>query len=88
MGYEQENYRRIREEYQTKYLVAREAADRRRAEVAVAIPAVALIDAELQKTGLAIMKAATGESIPPESSKRPLPALRAGMPPAPFSCPA
>ena len=58
MGYEQENYRRIREEYQTKYLVAREAADRRRAEVAVAIPAVALIDAELQKTGLAIMKAA------------------------------
>ena len=58
MGYEQENYKRIREEYQTKYLVAQNEADRRRAEVGISIPAVALIDAELQKTGLAIMKAA------------------------------
>ena len=49
MGYEQEQYRRIREEYHTKYLVAREEAERRRAHIHAAIPAVAEIDAELQK---------------------------------------
>ena len=43
MGYEQEQYRRIREEYHTKYLVAREEAERRRAHIHAAIPAVAEI---------------------------------------------
>ena len=41
MGYtSQENYRRIRQEYETKYLRAQEAADARLAEVHAAIPAL------------------------------------------------
>ena len=50
-------YTRIREEYATKYLVAREAADLRRAEVHMAVPEVAEIDRALSETGLSLMKA-------------------------------
>ena len=50
-------YTRIREEYATKYLVAREEADLRRAEVHLAIPEVAEIDRALSETGLSLMKA-------------------------------
>ncbi|MBQ7322480.1 MAG: ATP-binding protein [Clostridia bacterium] len=56
MGYNRENYKRIREEYQTKYLRARDAADARRAELHMQIPAVAEIDRELAATGLEIMR--------------------------------
>lgn len=48
-------YSRIREEYQTKYLTAREEADLRRSEVHLAIPEVAEIDRALSRTGLALM---------------------------------
>jgi DNA replication protein DnaC len=57
MGYNRENYRRIRAEYETKYNKAREEADRRRAEVWEAIPEVRAIDAELGRVGLEIMGA-------------------------------
>jgi len=48
MGYNQENYRRIREEYETKYLRAREAADDRKAEAYLAIPELREADRELR----------------------------------------
>ena len=44
MGYNQANYTRIRKEYETKYLRAREDADRRRAEALLVIPELADID--------------------------------------------
>ncbi len=55
MAYNQTNYTRIQEEYKTKYLRAREAADLRRAEVQAAIPAIVELDRELQLTGLSLM---------------------------------
>ncbi len=64
MGYNQANYTRIRKEYETKYLRAREAADLRRSEVLFAIPEMAEIDRALGKTGLVIMNAAMqGEDV-------------------------
>ncbi len=50
-------YARIREEYATKYLIAREEADLRRATVYRDIPEVAEIDIALGKTGLSLMEA-------------------------------
>ena len=58
MGYNQANYTRIRKEYETKYLRAREAADLRRSEALFVIPELAEIDRELGRTGLVIMNAA------------------------------
>ena len=58
MGYNQANYTRIRKEYETKYLRAREAADLRRSEALFAIPELEAIDRALGKTGLVIMNAA------------------------------
>ena len=64
MAYNQANYTRIRKEYETKYLRAREAADLRRSEVLFVIPELAEIDRALGKTGLAIMNAAMqGEDV-------------------------
>ena len=57
MGYNQDNYRKIREAYETKYLRAREAADARRAEVYLAIPELREADRELNGLGLEIMRA-------------------------------
>ena len=56
MGYNRENYKRIREEYRTKYLRAREAADARRMELHSMLPAVADLDRSLSATGLEIMR--------------------------------
>ncbi len=56
MGYNRDNYKRIREEYQTKYLRAREAADARRMELHIRFPAVAEMDRDLSATGLEIMR--------------------------------
>ena len=56
MGYNRDNYKRIREEYQTKYLRAREAADARRLEIHSRLPAVADLDRSLSETGLEIMR--------------------------------
>ena len=60
MAYNKENYRRIRAAYQTKYLKAREEADRRMAELHEKSPAVAAIDRELALTGAEIAMAAIG----------------------------
>lgn len=60
MGYNKENYSRIRKAYQTKYLKAYEEADRRTAEIHRRSPEVASIDRELSSTGAKIAMAAIG----------------------------
>ena len=40
MGFNRENYKRIKEEYDGKYLRAQEAANLRRAEVHAALPEI------------------------------------------------
>ena len=60
MGYNKDNYSRIRKAYQTKYLKAYEEADRRTEEVHCKSPAVAEIDRELAKAGAKIALAAIG----------------------------
>ena len=57
MGYNKANYKAIREEYETKYLLARQRAERRRAEIHALYPEVAEIDRALARTGLSIMEA-------------------------------
>ena len=44
MGYNRNNYARIRQEYETKYLRAQEAAGLRRTEVLFQIPEIESID--------------------------------------------
>ena len=56
MSYNQENYRQIRREYETKYLRAREDADRRRAEAERALPALRQVNAQLSAAGLELMR--------------------------------
>ena len=58
MGYNQENFRRIREEYSRKYLQVQQAATNRREEIHAILPAVREIDAQLADMGLKIMQAA------------------------------
>ncbi len=58
MSYNKEAYARVRREYETKYLAARNAAEARRAEIHLAIPEVETLDRELKLTGLSIMDAA------------------------------
>lgn len=60
MGYNKESYRRIREEYQTKYKKAYAEADRRMAELHEKSPELARIDAELSGVGAEIALAALG----------------------------
>ena len=60
MGYNKENYSRVRKAYQTKYLKAYEEADRRTAEIHRRSPEVASIDRELATTGAKIAMAAIG----------------------------
>lgn len=60
MGYNRENYKRIRTAYQTKYLKALEEADRRRAELHRQSPEIATIDRKLAQTGAKIAMAAIG----------------------------
>ena len=67
MGYNQANYTRIRKEYETKYLRAREDADRRRAEALLLIPELADIDRALGQTGLMILGAALAGEDPDAS---------------------
>ncbi|MBE6703507.1 MAG: hypothetical protein E7585_08900 [Ruminococcaceae bacterium] len=60
MGYNRENYARIREAYKTKYLRAYAEADRRVAEIHGKCPEIAEIDRELSMTGAEIALAALG----------------------------
>ena len=58
MGYNQENYRRIRAEYETKAMKAEEAADARREELYGIIPGLQELDRALSGFGLRLMKQA------------------------------
>lgn len=58
MGYNQENFRRIREEYSRKYLDVQEAASKRREEIHAILPEIKEIDSQLSDMGLKIMQAA------------------------------
>lgn len=75
MGYNAENYRRIRAEYENKFNRARELADMRREELARVVPGVREIDAQLGRVGLEVMGAilvggkATGEQVEQIKSK-------------------
>ena len=62
MGYNREDYIRIKAEYTTKYIKARERADARREELYGAIPEVRELDRILSRTGLEIMGIVTRES--------------------------
>lgn len=57
MGFNKENYARIKQEYDGKYLRAQEAARLRRAEIHAKLPEIAKIDAELAATGARIFEA-------------------------------
>ena len=64
MGFNKENYKKIKEEYDGKYLRAQEAARLRRAEVHTAIPEIAEIDKQLASTGFKIFDATLrGEAV-------------------------
>ncbi len=58
MGYNRENYARIREVYETKYKDAHAAADARRADAEAHIAGLAEINAELSSVGMRVMAAA------------------------------
>ncbi|MBE6690211.1 MAG: hypothetical protein E7590_02885 [Ruminococcaceae bacterium] len=60
MGYNRENYARIRESYKTKYLKAYAEADRRLEEIHAKSPEIAEIDRQLARTGAEIAIAALG----------------------------
>lgn len=57
MGFNRENYRRIKEEYDGKYLRAQEAARLRRAEIHASLPEVEEIDRALSSMGFRIFDA-------------------------------
>ena len=57
MGFNRENYARIKQEYDGKYLRAQEAARLRRAEVHARLPEIAKIDAELSASGVRVFEA-------------------------------
>lgn len=62
MGFNRENYARIKAEYDGKYLRAEEEARFRRSEIHTRIPEVAKIDAELATSGVRVYEAAiTGD---------------------------
>ncbi len=58
MGYQKDNFKTIRAEYESKALNVQKEADARRAELYEAIPAVQLLDRRLSSFGLRIMQAA------------------------------
>ncbi len=60
MGYNKDNYSRIRTAYQTKYLKALDEAERRRAELHQKSAEIASIDRKLAATGAKIALAALG----------------------------
>lgn len=60
MGYNSESYKRVREAYRTKYLLAYERAEQRRAEVHAKSPELAAIDRQLLATGAQVALAVIG----------------------------
>lgn len=72
MGYNRENYRRIRQEYDGKNLRAKEAAEERRRELHAKFPDIEELDAALSMTGLELMEAASrlrGEALEEQIAK-------------------
>ena len=57
MGFNRENYKRIKEEYDGKYLRAIDDARARRAEVHIAVEGVEAIDRQLSAIGPRIFEA-------------------------------
>ena len=57
MGYNKQNFKRIREQFAVKHLIAENAADERRRELHARLPRVADIDRLLARTGVDIMGA-------------------------------
>jgi DNA replication protein DnaC len=55
VGYNRDNYARIREAYETKYKDAQNAADARRAEAEAKIEGLALVNRQLSSVGMRIM---------------------------------
>lgn len=71
MSFNRENYKRIKEEYDGKYLKARDAANLRRAQIHTELPEIAEIDRELSSVGLEILQAAiSGRSSEIDSIKQ------------------
>ena len=58
MGFNRNNYIRIKEEYNGKYRRAEEEAKLRRHEVELSVPGVAELNKQLSLTGIEIMEAA------------------------------
>lgn len=58
MSFNRENYKRIKEEYEGKYLKAREAANLRRTLIHTELPEIAELDRQISHTGLEIFEAA------------------------------
>lgn len=58
MAFNRENYNRIREEYENKYQLARDAANAKKAELHEKFPELADIDEALSRTGPAVFAAA------------------------------
>lgn len=58
MAFNRDNYSRIREEYENKYQLARDAANAKKAELHEKYPELAKIDAALSSTGPAVFAAA------------------------------
>lgn len=73
MGYNKENFKRIRAEYETKTFRAQAEADTRREELYACIPELRALDRSLSEFGLRIMKAALSEG----DTERHVAALRA-----------
>ena len=70
MGYNKENYKRIRTEFETRALRAQEEADARRFELYAAIPELAEQDRRLSAVGLRIMQAALNAKDPEQEIAR------------------
>lgn len=60
MGYNRENYRRIRDEYVNKAALARAMAEERKKELHRQYPELRELDAALAQTGVRILRAAAG----------------------------
>ena len=58
MSFNRDNYKRIKEEYDGKYLKAREASNMRCTLIHAELPEIAEIDRQLSHTGLEIFEAA------------------------------
>lgn len=70
MGYNKENYQRIRSEYETKPFRAQEEADVRRREIYAIIPRIKQLDDQLAQFGLRLFQASlNGENVDEETAR-------------------